>query len=105
MAFSATARGSGPWASLPPALMTMPELLLARAGDRHLLDALRDGRPRRRPGRDPRAASRPGSASLRDAPLPPLDPSPTEPATVASVRPPASYEAAVAARRRADPRR
>jgi len=95
MAFSSAARGSGPWSSLPPALMTMPELLIARVDGRHLLTvcAMADA------GEDPgslRARLAGRLASLREAPLPPFDPSPSEPATVASVRPPASYETAVA---------
>ena len=60
------------------------------------------------PGDDPAAIrARLGArlGSLRDAPLPPLDPRPRTGVEVASVGRPAAYEAAVAARRRADPRR
>ncbi|MDQ3102345.1 MAG: isochorismate synthase, partial [Actinomycetota bacterium] len=95
MAFSATSPGTGPWASLPPALMTMPELLVARVGGRHLLTLCAMSGP----GDDARSIRNRLDArvrSLRDAPLPPLDPSPSIPATVASARPPASYVAAVA---------
>jgi len=95
MAFSALASGEGPWASLPPALLTMPEVLVAgTAGDRRLTACALAG-----PGIDP-AAVRAGIearlAGLRSRPLPPLDPAPAAPAEVSSVRPPASYESAVA---------
>ena len=32
MAFSPTTAASGPWSSLPPALLTLPELLLTALG-------------------------------------------------------------------------
>ena len=37
MAFASDTPAAGPWSSLPPALLVMPELLLARDGDRHFL--------------------------------------------------------------------
>ncbi len=96
MAFSPDSGASGPWASLPPALLTLPELALARSDGRHLLtlSALVG------PGSDPAAARRrleARVASLRGEALPQLDPYPGEPASVRSVRSPADYEAAVAA--------
>ena len=95
MAFSDQAAPGGVWSSLPPALLTMPELLIARSGDRHLLTVCALAGP----GRDPaavrdRVAAR--LASLREQPLPPLDPAPGAPAQVSSAQPPASYERAVA---------
>ena len=67
--------GSGPWSSLPPALLAMPELLLARIGGRHHLTLC----ARRRRGDDPgalsvaprgsaRRAARRGAAAARPRP-------------------------------------
>jgi salicylate biosynthesis isochorismate synthase/menaquinone-specific isochorismate synthase len=95
MAFSDDAAGAGTWASLPPALLTMPEVLIAGAGERRMLTACAIAGPDLDPAavRD-RVAAR--VAGLREAPLPPLDPMPG-PVEVSSARPPASYERAVAA--------
>ncbi len=95
MAFDAAGAGTPTWSSLPPAQLVLPELLIARSGDRHLLtlSALWE------PGADPAALHRDLAArleSLREAPLPPLDPSPGR-VEVASARPAADYERAVAA--------
>ncbi len=95
MSFSEQAASGGVWASLPPALLTMPEALIVRSAGRHLLTvcALAGA------GADPsalgdRIAAR--LAGLREQPLPPLDPAPGGPVEVRSARPPASYEQAVA---------
>jgi salicylate biosynthesis isochorismate synthase/menaquinone-specific isochorismate synthase len=95
MAFSEQADAGGIWASLPPALLSMPELLLVRSGGRHMLTVCALCGP----GTDvaalrARLAAR--LAGLREQPLPPLDPSPGGPVEVRSPRPPASYERAVA---------
>jgi salicylate biosynthesis isochorismate synthase/menaquinone-specific isochorismate synthase len=95
LAFDAAGAGTPPWSSPPPALLVLPELLLARSGGRHLLtlSALWE------PGADPADLRRRLAArleSLRDVPLPPLDPSPGR-VDVASARPAADYERAVAA--------
>ena len=95
MAFAPDARGSGPWASLPPALLVLPEVLIARVGERHLLTVCAVAGT----GEEAEAVrARLGAriASLREAPMPSLDPSPLERAEVASVRPPTHYEGAVA---------
>jgi salicylate biosynthesis isochorismate synthase/menaquinone-specific isochorismate synthase len=95
MAFSEESAPGGVWASLPPALLTMPELLIARSGGRHLLTACALAGP----GHDPAAVREQVAArlaGLRNRPLPPLDPSPGAPVEVSSARPPASYEQAVA---------
>jgi isochorismate synthase len=88
--------GAAPqWASLPPALLVLPELLLSRgrAGSWLTLCALAGG------GADPAALR--GRAEgrllgLTEAALPPLDPSPTVGVEVRGTRPPADYERAVA---------
>ena len=96
MAFSPDSSGTGPWSSLPPALLTLPELALVRTGDRHLLTISALVGPGDDPGRvRDRLAAR--LSSLRETALPPLDPHPGGPASVTSARRPADYEAAVAA--------
>jgi isochorismate synthase len=86
----------GAWASFPPALMVLPEVLLHRErGRTHLtLCALSDGTA------DPAEISaRLGArvAALRDRPLPLPDPHPTATVRIASAAPPESYERSVAA--------
>lgn len=95
MAFSAEAPAGGPWSSLPPALLVLPELLIARSEGRHLLtlSAFAGG------GVDPSELRRRLSGrlgSFTEAPLPPLDPHPSGPVEVSSVRAAAAYEEAVA---------
>jgi len=94
MAFSSSASGTGTWSSLPPALLTMPEVVLVRSGGRHLLTICSLVGPGGDVG-SARAAAAGRIASLRSAALPPLDPSPG-PVDVRSARPPAAYERAVA---------
>lgn len=94
MAYSPGASASGPWASLPPALMVLPEMLIVRSHGRHLLTlcGFAGG------GLDPaalRARLEARLGALRVVPLPPLDPHPSGRAEVSSARPPAAYEAAV----------
>src|SRR5215211_890322 len=93
-AFEAEGGREGPWASFPPALMALPELLLHREDGRtHLtLCAVSD------PGADPaqvagRLAAR--VAGLRDRPLPLPDPHLTATASIASAAPPERYEGSV----------
>ena len=96
MSFSAEATGSRTWSSLPPALLTLPEVILTRSGGRHLITACALVAAGDEPAEVVRRlAGRLGS--LREEPLPPLDPHPGGPAEVASVAPPLAYEAAVAA--------
>lgn len=95
LAFDAGGAGSPPWSSLPPALLVMPELLIARSGGKHLLTLCALWGP----GDDPaelRARLAARVEGLREAPLPPLDPAPAR-VEVASARPAADYERAVAA--------
>jgi isochorismate synthase len=88
--------GSSPhWAAYAPASLHVPEVALARRGDEVLLtvaalataDDTADGLLERAERR---------LASLRSAPLPLLDPSPTGRYTVAATTPPEHYEGAVA---------
>ncbi len=95
MSFSADASDAGAWSSLPPALLTLPELILTRSGRRHLITACAVAGPASDPARIRRSVAG-RLAALREDPLPPLDPSPGGEITVASARPPAAYEAAVA---------
>ncbi len=95
LAFAAEGGAEAQWASLPPALLVLPELLLSRGREGTLLTlcALAGG------DADPaaivdRAQAR--LAALCEATLPPLDPSPTAGVQVLSARPPAAYEEAVA---------
>jgi len=95
MAFADDAAATGAWASLPPALLTMPEVLIAGESGRRMLTACAIAGP----GLDPaavraRVAAR--IAGIGVTPLPPLDPMPG-PVEVSSTRPPVSYERAVTA--------
>ena len=96
MAFSAHSASAGPWSSLPPALLVLPELLIARSEGRHLLTLCAFAGPGTEP-EDLRARLGARLASLREEPLPPLDPHPAVAAEVSSARAPADYERAVAA--------
>jgi menaquinone-specific isochorismate synthase len=84
------------WASFPPALMVLPELVLHRAADRtHMTLCAVSG-----PGADPRDTSERLAArvaALRDGSLPLLDPNPTGSVRIASASPPERYESGVAA--------
>jgi isochorismate synthase len=86
----------GPWASFPPALMFLPELLLHRGDGRTYLTlcAVSD------PGADPGEATarlEARVAGLRDRALPLPDPHPTAAVRIASASPPELYERSVAA--------
>ncbi len=94
MSFSERSREGGVWSSLPPALLTMPEVLIVRSQGRHLLTICAIAGPAIEPARIREAAAA-RLSSLRDVPLPPLDPSPGGPIEVRSARPPAAYEKAV----------
>jgi len=95
-AFSPHGGGAAQWSSFPPARMVLPELSLVRAGERTLLTVAALVTPESSPdvviGR-----VRARLASLRDdPPLPLLDPHPTGETQIRSVRPPGSFEHAVA---------
>jgi salicylate biosynthesis isochorismate synthase len=83
------------WSSLPPALLTLPEVALAREDGRTLLTVSAVLAP----GEAAEAALvrlRGRIASLRAEPLPMLDPAPTGSVSVASAADPGAFEAAVA---------
>ncbi len=95
-AFDADGGREATWASFPPALMVLPELLLHREGvQAHLtLCAMSD------PAADPRETAADLAArvaGLRDRPLPLPDPHPTGAARIASAQPPELFERSVAA--------
>jgi salicylate biosynthesis isochorismate synthase len=96
-AFDPEGGGSSAWSSLSPASLVLPELSLCRSGGRTFLtlNALIA------PGEDAERAVAPlraRLAGLRESePLPMLDPHPTAHAEIRSARPPAEFEAAVAA--------
>jgi isochorismate synthase len=83
------------WASFPPALMVMPELVLHRLAGRTYLTvcAVSDS------GRDPAEVAadlEARVAALRDVPLPMVDPHPTGSVRIASASSPELFEGAVA---------
>ena len=84
------------WASLPPALMVLPELSLLRSGKecRLTLNAVIDGESGAEEGME---RLRRRLEGLREASLGPLDPSPTGGTSIGAPRPPGHYERAVAA--------
>lgn len=96
-AFAPEGGASSTWSSLSPASLVLPELSLCRSGERSFLTLNAvvgpgDEAERVRAGLEARLAG------LRaEAPLPLLDPHPTAHAGIRSARPPAEFEAAVAA--------
>jgi isochorismate synthase len=93
-AFSPDGGRSPLWSSLPPALVVMPELSLARVGGASFVTLAAVVSPDR-PRDESIARLRSRLAALRDAPLPMLDPSPAGETVIRSVRPPRSFESAV----------
>jgi isochorismate synthase len=96
LAFADDGGSASHWASLPPALLVLPELLLSRGRDGAWMTvcAIAGG------DTDPaeirrRAEAR--MATIGAATLPPLDPSPTAGVEVRGARPPAAFEEAVGA--------
>jgi isochorismate synthase len=95
-AFDPEGAGEAHWASFPPALMVLPELVLHRVeGKTHLtVCAVSD------PGRDPGevvAGLTARIAALREGALPLVDPHPTGSVRIASASPPEEFEESVAA--------
>ncbi len=94
-AFDAEGGSSSTWASLPPASLVLPQVSICRQGGRAYLTinaVVHPGEETDRVGEELAARL----SSLRpDAPLPLLDPHPTEHAEIRSARPPREFEAAV----------
>jgi salicylate biosynthesis isochorismate synthase/menaquinone-specific isochorismate synthase len=95
-AFDAEGAASPEWSSFAPASLTLPELSLCRDGERVFLTAnLVIGPDDDVEGRLDEAAAR--LAALRPGRWPMLEPHLTERSQIHNVRPPAEFEAAVAA--------
>ncbi len=98
-AFSPEGGGEPQWSSLPPALMTLPELCLYRRGE----EAYATICALAVPGADPASAldrARTRLASLREAALTPPDPLPAGEARISGRHEPGHYERIVAEARR-----
>ena len=94
--FDAEGAREGHWASFPPALMVLPELVLHRLDGRSFLTLCAVSAPEA----DREAVTAGLSArvaSLREATLPMIDPHPTGSVRIASASPPEGYERSVAA--------
>lgn len=95
MAFRPEGGAAAHWASLPPALLVLPELLLSRRGDECWITICALAGGSRAPAElVDDARSRLGG--LRRVGLPPLDPHPRGRTAVEGTRAPAHYERAVA---------
>ena len=95
LAFADDGGASAHWASLPPALFVMPEVSVARDGERTFLTAAVVLHPGDAPP-ERLAPLKARLAGLTDHPLPMLDPAAIGEVRVASVAEPSSYERAVA---------
>jgi isochorismate synthase len=98
-AFSPDGGRTPEWSSLPPAVLTMPALSLARFGSSTLATLNVFCRPADDPG-ELVAAAGARLESLRKVPIPLRDPDPREGFEIASVLPPEHYEEAVLEARR-----
>ena len=95
LAFAADGGGTSQWSSLPPALAMMPELALSRSADGMFVTitaVVGSGDS----DDELRARLRSRLEALQGGELPLLDPHPAGEAAIRSVRPPRSFEAAVA---------
>jgi salicylate biosynthesis isochorismate synthase/menaquinone-specific isochorismate synthase len=81
------------WSSLPPALLVLPELSICRSDGRSFLTVNAVVNP----GDDPSAVPYGRYSAIKHSGMPMLDPHPTSPAEIRSVRPPGDFEAMVAA--------
>ena len=89
-AFDPNGAGASAWSSFPPALMVLPELSLVRSQGRTWLTVSAVVGADDFDAAAERLAAR--IATLGEASLPMLDPSPAGPAEIRSARPPGSYE-------------
>ena len=95
-AFDPEGAASPPWSSLPPAMLVLPEVSICRSDGASFLTV----NAMVGPGEDAErraAALEARLGGLRSDPLPMLDPHPTSQAEIRSARPPADFEAMVAA--------
>ncbi len=93
-AFSPEGGRSPLWSSLPPALVVMPELMLVRADGVSFMTLATVVSPDRSL-EEATARLRSRVASLREGPLPMLDPNVAGETLIRSARPPRSFESAV----------
>jgi isochorismate synthase len=95
-AFDPEGASSSTWSSLAPASLVLPRVSICRRGERAFLTVNAVTRPEEEvEGLGEELAAR--LAGLRaDAPLPLLDPHPTDHAEIRSARPPGEFEASVA---------
>ncbi len=96
-AFDPAGGGSSAWSSLAPGSLVLPELSLCRSGERCFLTVNALVGTGEEPGRAEAAAAARLAGLRADEPLPLIDPHPTAHAEIRSARPPAQFEAAVAA--------
>jgi isochorismate synthase len=94
-AFAPDGAGEPQWASFPPALMVMPELVLHRVAGRTHMTLCAVSRPGADPG-DVATGLAARAGALRDGGLPLADPHPTGAARIAGAAPPEEFERAVA---------
>lgn len=95
MAFRPDGGTEPQWASLPPAMLVLPELLLSRNREGCAITICAVAGGSRTP-EDVMAGARSRLAGLRETALPPLDPHPRGGVTVEGALAPAHYERAVA---------
>jgi isochorismate synthase len=93
-AFAPDGAGSPPWSSFPPALVSMPEVAVARVAGATYLTLAAVVSPDR-PAADAVGRLRSRVASLRGDGLPLLDPDPAGQTEIRSARPPGAFEAGV----------
>jgi salicylate biosynthesis isochorismate synthase/menaquinone-specific isochorismate synthase len=95
-AFDPEGASEAHWASFPPALMVLPELVLHRVEGRTHLTVCAVSDPGRNPG-EVVAGLTARIAALREGALPLVDPHPTGSVRIASASPPEEFEGSVAA--------
>jgi isochorismate synthase len=95
-AFDPEGASSPPWSSLPPAMLTLPEVSICCSDGAAFLTVNAVVRPGEDAGQRA-AALEARLAGLRDEAPPMLDPHPTSQAAIRSVRPPGDFEAIVGA--------
>src|SRR4051794_35608734 len=95
-AFDSEGAGKAHWASFPPALMVLPEIVFHRLGGETHMTLCAESDPAA-DARETAAALAARVAAFREGSLPLLDPHPTGSVRIAGASPPERYEASVAA--------